>query len=641
MVISRSFALVLFLASQNSLETILVKKLGDHTPNPQNEVTFLAECFKLLFCLVCANKKKWSVNVWDSTLPTISVLYLLQNSLKIFSQSTLDPFSFTVISQLKVMFAMLGGFFILHSKYPSRMVVWAVLLTLSAITVFASDLKDGEHSDVISIATGLLAMSLSGVNGSIVQRYLQTSKHSGIQQIFEKNICMSLWSLSCILVIRGYKLRWDVCLNVPLIVTSMVVGIGGILVAVLVSLYGNVSKSVSSMLSSVILFSYSSPSIDGRLFAAVLCVVAAFKLEKSKDESQTYLHAVQCSYLQLFVVVGLIASNMNGLQMGRLNAIEEPVAFTRNVTLEKWIPYAPNDVFSFSYLFKRPHNNEKGLLFTVYSLDNDTFSMYFNQAVLSINKAKTACPKIPIALAVGPRTPDSGKLQNVDIAYYIPESLILTGRSDRNDKHLRQWMTRMITFHAFPFDVTIAVDATTELCSCALLDEMESTRKRNIDVLLAQQVRHSVPHGWFVGFRRTAFTKLLFERWVFEQLQRGYNRDDQHTLNYALQWARKKNIPITVRWTPAHVALALTPTKVGDNVTIRMTRPFKDTVQLFHSGVQNPCGKVNVNVTQRRLYVSTAKGQRLVFSKKDCQTKVKQDTGLGFKCSEFDTPIPT
>lgn len=244
----------------------------------------------------------------------------------------------------------------------------------------------------------------------------------------------------------------------------------------------------------------------------------------------------------------------------------------------------------FKYIPVTNASNELGVVFTAYSSVRKTFQKYVAEVKGAAQRLKKAVPMLPVAIAVGPeRYVAIDEITDCDLIIIFDDKHIMSGVSavfnhgGRDDGHLRQWLTRLLVLATLPFEFTVAIDSNSEFCSSSLLQELYSLRDQNLDFAYCPSPLHtSIPHNWFLTFRRNNMTEMLLSQWALEQLSTGFALDDQGTLQRAYQRLLASGVPIRLGLIPHHIAMSFSSLKFP-NFFPRITGWINGTVQVLHS----------------------------------------------------------
>lgn len=283
-----------------------------------------------------------------------------------------------------------------------------------------------------------------------------------------------------------------------------------------------------------------------------------------------------------------------------------------------------------------------GLLFSAYAADLNTLAGFAKEVHGSVLQLKKRCPTLPIAIAAGPFDNATLALSELaDVFIRIPSSHVVRGRFERADRRSRQWLTRTMAIATFPFSLTVSVDSTISICSCALLESLVTVYNAGVDVAFNTQIPgHPNPHNWMLAIRSSESGLALIEGWLVHQLSMNYAGDDQGPLKAAIKDIRKRR-SLQVRRLPNKVAAAFFPLHLldhGVNQSVRVTKILDGEVQAFHScACPDVCSVVN-SATYERILLCGSTTCPILVPFPDCDVRLQKIGAASTVCTRLIDP---
>jgi len=189
-----------------------------------------------------------------------SILYVIQNNLLFEGVRLLNPTSYMVCSQVKILTSAFFAFVLLKTAVTRRQCFALFLLVFGMILVqcvgVTSNTITAYHSPLTGLAMVFAAACTSGFAGAYLEKIYKESGENNTHSIWFRNLqlacfsvpvamCAMIWKDSQIVLLRGVFYGYDVFVVVIIILQA----IGGLVVAVVMRYASNVMKCFAISLS--------------------------------------------------------------------------------------------------------------------------------------------------------------------------------------------------------------------------------------------------------------------------------------------------------------------------------------------------------------------------------------------------------
>ncbi|PVV04262.1 hypothetical protein BB560_001240 [Smittium megazygosporum] len=270
---------LLILVVQNSLLVIVMRysRIVSSIKYYSSTAVFFCELFKLIVCLIVYLKYEFTfVNLnsfktlfglvfsgdsWKMVIPAF--LYTIQNNLQYAAVSLLDPATFQVSYQLKILTTALFSVIILRKYLDLTKWLSLILLTLGVAIVQLQSVTDTPSSqketDSLQRFRGLLAVAVACVISGLAGVYFELVLKSSSKSLWLRNVQLSFYSLLPAVLGIIFTDGSGIAENGFFYgYTSWTVGsilcqsVGGIIVAVVVKYADNILKGFATSLSIIL-----------------------------------------------------------------------------------------------------------------------------------------------------------------------------------------------------------------------------------------------------------------------------------------------------------------------------------------------------------------------------------------------------